>query len=236
MVVTNKVYTPEMFVEALTGKCEYFDGRDPITQIHSFLKKYGIEVEDQEFWDYPINEIEHILSEKMNVILVDVSGFYLEDKWEKLFRWFEITGYEDKFQDDAKMLSTEYKEYFSISYKEFEAVNKRTESHKDLIMQNEEYIIKPFKDWYDILKEGRVMRHDIVRMARDIYAKGEDYLFTMRKTNNPDTPYISLEFNKEGMLKCIRKKDCVPVTDEKELEFARRFGEEILKLYITSKK
>lgn len=235
MVVTNKVYTPEMFVEALTGKCEIFDGKDPITQIHAFLKAEGIEVEGQEFWDYPINEIEHILSEKMNVVLVDVSGFYLEDKWEKLFRWFEITGYEEKFQDNAKMLCTEYKEYFSISYKEFEAVNKRTESHKDLIMQNEEYIIKPFKDWYDILKEGRLMRHDIVRMARDIYAKGEDYLFAMRKTSNPDTPYISLEFNKEGMLMCIRKKDCAPVRDEKEIEFAKRFGEEILKPYILNK-
>ena len=57
----------------------------------------------------------------------------------------------------------------------------------------------------------------------------------MRKTSNPDTPYISIEFNKEGMLKCIRKKDCVPVTDEKEREFAKRFGEEILKPYILNK-
>lgn len=102
-------------------------------------------------------------------------------------------------------------------------------------MQNEEYIIKPFKDWYDILEEGRLMRHDIVRMARDIYTKGEDYLFAMRKTSNPDTPYISLEFNKEGMLMCIRKKDCAPVRDEKEIEFAKRFGEEILKPYILNK-
>ena len=51
MVVTNKVYTPEMFVEALTGKCEIFDGKDPITQIHAFLKAEGIEAEGQEFWE-----------------------------------------------------------------------------------------------------------------------------------------------------------------------------------------
>ena len=236
MVVTNKVYTPEMFVEALTGKCEIFDGKDPIAQIHAFLKAEGIEAEGQEFWDYPINEIEHIISENMNVVLVDVSGFYLEDKWETIFRWFEITGYEENFRDDTKNLCIEFKECFSISHKEFEAINKRTESHKDLILKNDEYIIKPFKDWYDILKEGRVMRHNIIRRAKEIYAKDGDYLFSMRKLNNPDTPYITLEYNKEGRLMCIRKKDCVQVTDKKELELARRFGKEVLEQYITERK
>lgn len=99
MVVTRKIYTPQTFVETLTGHCYSFDGEDVIGEIHKLLKRHGVEVEQQELWDYALDEIEHIVSEKINVVLVDVSGFY-DDKWEQLFRWFEVTDYEYKFREE----------------------------------------------------------------------------------------------------------------------------------------
>lgn len=235
MVVTDKVYKTEGFLEVLTGRCFMIDSKDPISQIHDMLKTEGIEIEGQEFWDYPINEIEHIISEKINVVLVDVSGFYLNDEWEQVFRWFEVTGYEDKFKSENQNLISEMKTYLSINHKEFSAFNKRADEHRDIALNGESYIIRPFRDWYDILKEFRVMRHDIVRIAKTRYAKGNGFLFAMRMSEYPETPYISIEFDNNGKLLSIRKKDCNPVTDADERDFAERFRQEVLLPYINKK-
>lgn len=100
MVVSRKIYTPQTFVDILTDACYGFDGDDPIGQIHKLLKHHGVESDTQPLWDYALDEIEHIVSEKINVVLVDVSGFYENDEWEQVYRWFEVTDYEDKFREE----------------------------------------------------------------------------------------------------------------------------------------
>lgn len=43
----------------------------------------------------------------------------------------------------------------AISKEEFDAINDIASKHKSLRLSDGQYLMRPFKDWYDILKEGR---------------------------------------------------------------------------------
>jgi hypothetical protein len=45
---------------------------------------------ESEHWSYPLSEIDHIVENNLCVVLVDVSGFSKEGKWEQEYRWFEV--------------------------------------------------------------------------------------------------------------------------------------------------
>ena len=90
MVATNKLYSPQKFVEVLTGKYYIFDGDDDIEEIHKLLRKNGIESYENPLWDYPLNEIDHIVENDINVVLVDVMVTNEDDEFEHKLRWFEI--------------------------------------------------------------------------------------------------------------------------------------------------
>lgn len=100
IVISKTIYTPQTFVEALTGHCFHFDGDNIIEKIHQILVDEGIEEKDNELWDYAFDEIEHIAENKIQVVLVDVSGFDHEGNWKVLHRWFEVTGYEHCFLEE----------------------------------------------------------------------------------------------------------------------------------------
>jgi hypothetical protein len=42
-----------------------------------------------ELWNYPLNEIDHIVENKIDVVLVDCSHFE-DDYWITELRWFEV--------------------------------------------------------------------------------------------------------------------------------------------------
>ena len=101
MVVTNKLYTPQEFVEILTGKYYIIDGDDDIEDIHALLIHEGVESEENPLWDYPLNEIDHIVLNDINVVLVDVMVINDDDEFEHELRWFEIPAeYIDNFLED----------------------------------------------------------------------------------------------------------------------------------------
>ena len=90
MVVTNKLYSPQEFVEILTGKYYIIDCDDDIENIHALLIHEGVESEENPLWDYPLNEIDHIVLNGINVVLVDVIVANDYDEFEHELRWFEI--------------------------------------------------------------------------------------------------------------------------------------------------
>ena len=90
MVVTKKLYSPQEFVEVLTGKCYIFRSDDDIEEIHDLLRENGLETEEYPLWDYSLDAIEHIVEHDIPVVLV---GVLVEDDDGKLnqeLRWFEI--------------------------------------------------------------------------------------------------------------------------------------------------
>jgi len=85
MVVSEKIYTPQRFVEIITGHCYIFSG-DSVT--HNIQKK--LRYNGYELWDYPMSEIEHIVENCLNVVLVDVSSFGDKGYIVPEYRWFEV--------------------------------------------------------------------------------------------------------------------------------------------------
>lgn len=119
-----------------------------------------------------------------------------------------------------------------ISKEKMETINKMCDEHKDLSLIGEKYIIRPFKDWYDFLNEGTELCHAVHYYAVDKYSKGVDFLFTMRKADTPDMPYITLEFDMGGNLLLAKKQYNMRVDGEYELEFIEKFRREILMPYV----
>ena len=119
-----------------------------------------------------------------------------------------------------------------ICKEDFDAINAAAYEHRELLLKGDKFIIRPFKDWFDILKESREQKHAVAAFAKNRYGIGLDYLFAMRKTDDPETPYITLEFLRDGRLSQCRKQHCKPVTDADELAFVEEFRTKILLPYI----
>lgn len=86
MVKSEKIYSVQDYLEAVTEKCYIIRGEDDIEFIHNVLAHEGLE-----FWDYPLSEIDHIVENKLNVVLVDCMVVNEEtDQFEHQYRWFEV--------------------------------------------------------------------------------------------------------------------------------------------------
>lgn len=86
MVKSTILYSPQNFVEAVTGYCYIFRSDNVAEQIAKFLKQNGY----SDLFDYPLDEIDHIVENNINVVLVDVSCFDKHGIWHHEIRWFEV--------------------------------------------------------------------------------------------------------------------------------------------------
>ena len=84
MVKSEKIYSPQNYLELVTGKCFIIDGDNDVEFIEKILKK-----ECESMWSYPLSEINHIVSEGLDVVLVDCM-IYNENsrEFEHVYRWF----------------------------------------------------------------------------------------------------------------------------------------------------
>ncbi len=89
MVKSKAIYSPQNFVDALTGKCYIFNYGNTVKEIHDLLKLNKIETKKKPLLDFQLDEIEYIVERGSNVVLVDVSGFK-GDEWVQEYRWFEV--------------------------------------------------------------------------------------------------------------------------------------------------
>lgn len=88
LVLSKDVYSPQNYIEAVTGN--YYVFRNDTTvceEIQTLLRLNGLE----NLWNYPLVEVEHIVENKINVVLVDVSDYDVKSgNWIKEYRWFEV--------------------------------------------------------------------------------------------------------------------------------------------------
>lgn len=88
MVKSEKIYSPQNYLEAVTGKCYIIDGEDDVELIQDILMQNGY---DDTLWDYPMSEIGHIVENNLNVVLVDCMVVNpVTDQFEHKYRWFEV--------------------------------------------------------------------------------------------------------------------------------------------------
>ena len=86
-VVSKKLWTPQTFVEAITGKCYIIEGDDDVGLISRLLEEHGYD----NLWDYSIDEIDHIVENGHHVVLVDCMVWYVNSgQYEHEYRWWEV--------------------------------------------------------------------------------------------------------------------------------------------------
>ena len=95
MVKSEEIYSPQNYLECVTGKCYIVSGDDDVEFIHDALAIDGFEL-----CDYPLSEIDHIVNNNINVVLVDCMVVNPEsDEFEHQYRWFEVP--DDTDQQEA---------------------------------------------------------------------------------------------------------------------------------------
>ena len=86
MVKSERIYSPQNYLMAVTGDCYIIRGENDIASIEAILDDYSLEL-----WNYPLNEIDHIVENNLNVVLVDCMVVNEEtDEFEHIYRWFEV--------------------------------------------------------------------------------------------------------------------------------------------------
>lgn len=89
MVKSESVYSPQAYLEAVTGKCYIIHGDtiyDLLDEIQAILSENGYKL----LWDYPLTEIDEIVANDINVVLVELTGDDENGKWRTVYRWFEV--------------------------------------------------------------------------------------------------------------------------------------------------
>lgn len=89
MVKSEQAYNPQNYVATITGQYYIFrsDNIDKLVEeIESCLKKNDFDC----LWNYPLSEIDHIVENKLNVVLVELTGDDEDGEWKTVYRWFEV--------------------------------------------------------------------------------------------------------------------------------------------------
>ena len=86
MIKSERLYSPQSYLEAVTGRCYVYNGDNDIGFIEATLDDHFFEL-----WNYPLSEINHIVENNLNVVLVDCMEWN-DDKneFEHEYRWFEV--------------------------------------------------------------------------------------------------------------------------------------------------
>lgn len=86
MVKSEKIYSPQSFLELVTGKCYIINGVNDIETIEFLLDDYSYS-----FRNYSLSEINIIVKNNVDVVLVDCS-IWNDDtcEFDHEYRWFEI--------------------------------------------------------------------------------------------------------------------------------------------------
>lgn len=88
MIKSEKLYSAQTYLETLTGVCYSCSGDDDCEFIRKALDENG---RGDDLWDYPLNEIDYIVENDLNVVLVDCLVYNEDEKtFEHQLRWFEV--------------------------------------------------------------------------------------------------------------------------------------------------
>ena len=88
MVKSEKLYTPQTYLELVTGEYFIVKGDNDIDTIENILKDFKL---DDDLWNYPLSEIDHIVENDLDVVLVECMVYNNNTKeYEHIYRWFEI--------------------------------------------------------------------------------------------------------------------------------------------------
>lgn len=86
MIKSNKIYSPQTYCEAITGRYYYFEQDNTKFEIDSILTNH-FRIKMRHF---ELSNIEEVIKNSVDVILVDTSGFNGNNEWEYEYTWYEV--------------------------------------------------------------------------------------------------------------------------------------------------
>ena len=88
VIRSNKMYNFQSYLSIVTGMCYFRKGTDDLEMICDVLESEGL---SGDYWDYPLDEIEHIIDNEIPVVLVEcLSWDYEKDCQISELRWFQV--------------------------------------------------------------------------------------------------------------------------------------------------
>lgn len=85
MVKSKELYSPQTYIELITGACHIIDGDDDLASIKSVLKQYGRTAKS-----YELDEIRKVLQDNADVVLVDCMKWdNSENEYKHHYYWLE---------------------------------------------------------------------------------------------------------------------------------------------------
>ena len=106
-----------------------------------------------------------------------------------------------------------------------------------LCWEKDGLLIRPVKTWRELVDEGAKLDHCVGSYAQDVKT-GKTHIFFIRKTEEPDTPYYTLNLTPEGnFVQCHGyKNDRYTPIPENVKEFWREWMETVCKKFFKKKK
>jgi hypothetical protein len=86
MVKSEQIYSPQNYLEAVTGNCYIISGDNDVEEIETILEKL-----DCCLWSHALTEIGYIVENKLDVVLVECMVYNEKtEEFEHVYRWFEV--------------------------------------------------------------------------------------------------------------------------------------------------
>lgn len=83
MIKSNEIYSTSRYLEEVLGEYYIPNGNDDIAFIEDMV--------GDELWNYPFEEIDHIVENKIDVVLVECLVYNKEKmEYNKVLRWCEV--------------------------------------------------------------------------------------------------------------------------------------------------
>lgn len=143
----------------------------------------------------------------------------------------------EKFPKDVRKLHNAISANYRVKRDEIkaQAFDRKCTEYKEVGITSDRYFIRFPNDLADLIMEGSTMHHCVASYA-DRVIDGTSIIFFMRKAEDPETPYITMEFDRQGQLVQARKSRNAPIGNSEESAFIRQFQKEVLIPNIRSKK
>lgn len=86
------------------------------------------------------------------------------------------------------------------------------------------------KNGEDIIREGRLMHHCVGKYTKSVIA-GETYIVFVRRTIDPDTPYITCQVTTEGDIRQYYRAYDTLISDLDDIEFKKLFQKHLRQVW-----
>ncbi|WP_297634722.1 PcfJ domain-containing protein [uncultured Clostridium sp.] len=96
-----------------------------------------------------------------------------------------------------------------------EKIKKRVKELENYKFEYKNLEIRAIKDMYEIIREGKELAHCVGRYAVD-HAKKKTTILVVRRKENIEKPYYTVEVRKDEVIQCQGKAHCTPTEEVKE--------------------